>query len=93
MAASQGSRYSLLGPQRGPLSHYFAAQELESPRRTSAHVLSADLDGVVREIAAQVKAGTDLQAWRNAGQAAMDVAFASLDGWNAKLREAMPPSA
>ena len=53
--------YSMLGPQRGPLSHYFAAQELESPRKMSAHVLSANLDSVVREIAAQVKAGSDLQ--------------------------------
>ena len=83
----------MLGPQRGPLSHYLAAQELESPRKMSAHVLAADLDGVVREIAAQVKAGSDLQAWRKAEQAAMDVVFASLDGWNAKLRDAMPPSA
>ena len=85
--------YFLLGPQRGPLSHYFAAQEVESPRKMSAHALASDLDGVVREIAAQVKAGSDLQAWRKAEQAAMDVVFASLDGWNAKLRDAMPPSA
>ena len=82
--------YSLLGSQRGPLSHYLAARELRSPWDVLGHAVSPDLRACVDAIAGAAADGHHLPDWRDGLVAAFESRLDRLAGYDRRARDLMP---
>ena len=82
--------YSLLPSQRGPLAHYFAARELQSPWDAAGHSVSPDLRACVAAVAGAAAAGQQLPAWRDGLVAAFEGRLDRLADLDRRARDLMP---